>query len=335
MALLAVIPLLAFTLPASRPLQRYEISGFAQGTTYHIVYYAADAVVSKKQVDDELKSIDRSVSLYMPTSLICRFNGSVKGITIDEPFRVLVKKAFEVNKATDGAVDVTVKPLVDAWGADVKKSGRLPDSAQIKAVLAHVGMDKIRLEGNFLRKLDPKVQIDLNGIAQGYTADLLGRLLRSKKVSSYMAEIGGELRVKGTKPDGKPFSIGVEGISGNDLMPEPFRKVIGLTDGAVTTSGNYRKYVEAGGKKLSHIIDPRTGHPADNEMISVTVIAKDGITADGIDNGFMVLGLNRTLTWIANRTDMGAYIVYRKPDGTVADTATQVFTKYLYTDQHE
>jgi FAD:protein FMN transferase len=332
--LLILVTQLCLTMPGQK-LKRYDINGYAQGTTYHLIYYAARDVVTRSQVEAELKNIDRSVSLYLPSSLICQFNRSGKGIKVDETFKVLVKKAMAINKDTQGAVDVTVKPLVDAWGFGAVKALNKPDSAAVNKILKHVGANKIWLQGNVLHKRDAKVQIDLNGIAQGYTADRLAQLLESKGVKCYMAEIGGELRVKGNKPDGKPFSVGVEGIEPDDMGPASYRRVVALTSGAITTSGNYRKYVESNGKKLSHLIDPRTGHPADNEMISVTVIAKDGITADGYDNGFMVMGLSKTLQTLAHRADMGAYIVYRKPDGAVADTATRVFINYMYTTKNE
>lgn len=323
LAVFAVAINLGFT-----TLKKFQISGYAQGTTYHIIYYAPDSTVTQKHTDSLLSRLDNSVSLYSPTSLICRFNTSARGIEVDEPFKLLIKKAIEVNRATSGAVDVTVKPLVDAWGFGVKKPVSPPDEQKIKKILKNVGVDKIWLIGNFLHKKHPGVQIDLNGIAQGYSADLLAGLLERNHIKSYMVEIGGELRIKGPKPDGSMFTVGIEAIDGNDLSPDLLRKVISLNDGAVTTSGNYRKHLQAGGKQISHIINPKTGYPAQNEMISVTVVAKDGITADGYDNGFMAMGLKNTLKYLAHRKDMEAYIIYKKSDGTVADTATTGFKAY-------
>lgn len=320
---------IAFTIPY-QTLRKIEISGYSQGTTYHIIYYASDSTVTQKQTDSLLSHLDQSVSLYLPSSLICSFNRSEKGITIDEPFRVLIRKAIEINKATNGAVDVTVKPLVDAWGFGVKKPDAFPNPAQVKHILKNVGPDKIWLQNQFLHKKYPGVQIDLNGIAQGYAADLLADFLERHYHHNYLVEIGGELRVKGRKPDGTLFSIGVESVDGDDIMPQPLRKIITPGDGAVTTSGNYRKHLEAAGKRISHIIDARTGYPANNEMISVTVWAKNGITADGYDNGFITMGLKRTLRFLENRTDIGAYIIYKRNNGTVADTVTKGFKSMNY-----
>lgn len=310
-------------------LNKFHIEGYSQGTTYQITYYAADSVVTQKETDSLLARLDRSVSLYQPSSLICKFNKSAKGIIIDEHFKVLVKKALEINKATNNKVDITVKPLVDAWGFGVKKPAKFPDSAAVKNILKNVGSDKIWLKGLFLHKKKPGVQIDLNGIAQGYAADLLANFCEQRHVFNYVAEIGGELRIKGHKPDGKQFKIGIEAIDGNDINPGPLRKIIEPGDGAVTTSGNYRKHLEEGGRQISHIMDPKTGYPTQNEMISVTVWAKNGITADGYDNGFIAMGLKNSLRFLAGKTDIGAYIIYKKPDGGIADTVTAGFKGYI------
>lgn len=318
----------AWNVAAQPGTERFEINGYAQGTTYHLVYYAPKGIVSRRQTDSLLTRLDSSVSLYMPGSLICRFNQSAQGMTIDEPFRILISKALEINQATGGAVDVTVKSLVDAWGFGVKKPAVPPGNGRIKRILRNVGPGKIWLEGDFLHKKQADVQIDLNGIAQGYSADLLAALFEQYQVNNYVVEIGGELRIKGCKPDKTPFKIGIEAIDGDDEAPAALRKIIAPGDGAVTTSGNYRKHLEAKGKKISHIIDPKTGYPADNEMISVTVWAKYGITADGYDNGFMVMGLKKTLRFLEKRKDMGAYIIYKKDNGLVADTVTKGFKGY-------
>jgi len=325
------IPFLAVNLcwvNQASSLKKYHITGFSQGTTYQVTYYATDSIVTQKQTDGLLAQLDRSVSLYAPQSLICKFNRSEKGIVIDDHFLILIKKALEINRATDGLVDITVKPLVDAWGFGVKKPAHFPDSAEVKNMLRYVGPKQIWVKGHFLHKANPHVQIDLNGIAQGYAADLLAGLLRRHHIDNYVCEIGGELTIHGHKPGGEPFKIGIEAIDGNDIAPSPMRKIISPGNGAVTTSGNYRKHLEAGGKQISHIMDPHTGYPTQNEIISVTVFAKDGLTADGYDNGFVAMGLKKSLNFLANKTDIGAYIIYKRKDGLIADTVTRGFKGY-------
>lgn len=305
--------------------RRFELNGYAQGTTYSIIYYAPDSLVSLGQTDSLLQQFDRSVSLYRPNSLISRFNHSAKGIRTDEPLRLLVSRSLQISRETGGLVDPTVKPLVDAWGFGVVKPSHNPTDEEVKNMLRYIGANKISLKGDFLFKKYPEIQLDLNGIAQGYSVDLLASLLERHHINNYLVELGGELRIKGRKPGNKPFAVGIEGISGDDFAPEPMRRIVEPGDGAITTSGNYRKHHEAGGREVSHLMNPLTGYPVKNEMISITVYARDAITADGYDNGFMAMGLKRTLHFLTKRTDMGAYIVYRKPDGSVADTVTGLF----------
>lgn len=309
--------------------REFLIDGYAQGTTYHIAYYASDSLVTGEDIAGLLQRFDKSVSLYDPQSLICRFNRSASGIEIDSRFKVLVAKALLIHRATGGLVDPTVKPLVDAWGFGVAKPVHNPDDALIKRLLPDVGAGKISLKGSYLSKSRPGVQLDLDGIAQGYSVDCLARLLEKHGVHNYLVELGGELRIKGSKPGNEKFSVGIEAINGDDINPEPVRRIIQPGDGAVTTSGNYRKHHIAGGREVSHLINPLTGYPLHNEMISVTVFARDAITADGYDNGFMAMGLKRTLNFLEKHDDMGAYIVYRKADGSVADTAAGIFQRIL------
>jgi thiamine biosynthesis lipoprotein len=325
-ALFLLVVLFAFS--SNRQLKRYELSGYAQGTTYQIVYYAQDSLVGLKQTDSLLREVDLSVSLYEPNSLINKFNQSADGIAADKHLLVLVARSRQIYQDTQGLVDPTVKPLVDAWGFGVMRPKQEPTATQIKALLQNVGMKHLSLKGNRLQKDRPGLQLDLNGIAQGYSVDLLAALLEQHHISNYLVELGGELRVKGNKPGGEPFSIGIESVNSDELSPEPMRKVITPGDGAITTSGNYRKHHEAGGRQISHIINPLTGYPVQNELISVTVYAKDALTSDGYDNGFMAMGLSKALSFLAGRKDMGAYLVYRDKQGIIRDTVTASFKGY-------
>jgi thiamine biosynthesis lipoprotein len=317
-----------FSFNSNHQLKRYKLSGFAQGTTYQMVYYAQDSLIGLKQTDSLLHQVDLSVSLYEPKSLINKFNRSTDGIIVDEYFRALLSRSMQIYNDTQGLVDPTVKPLVDAWGFGVFKPSHDPAPEQIKALLQNVGMKHLLLKGNRLNKDRPGVQLDLNGIAQGYSVDLLAGLLEQHHIVNYLVELGGELRVKGNKLNGEPFAIGIEGVNDDDLNPEPMRKVIKPGNGAITTSGNYRKHHQSGGKQISHIINPLTGYPVQNELISVTVYAKDALTADGYDNGFMAMGLNKSLSFLTARKDIGAYIVYRDKNGTIRDTVTPSFKGY-------
>jgi len=316
-------------------LTPFYITGYAQGTTYHITYYAVDSVVSKQNIDDLLNKIDSSLSVYKPYSLISKFNEpGCEEVTMDKYLSDVVKKSLEIYKETNGIFDITVYPLVRAWGFGNKQIKVLPNSTAIKAIMPFIGSNKLLVSHNKLIKRVPGVQIDVDGIAQGYSADVLADYFDKKRLKNYMIEIGGELRVKGKKqPENVMMRVGIEGPAKN-AEDEPFlQRVIEFGDGGITTSGNYRKYFKSGNKILSHLIDPATGYPLQNEMIAVTVIAKDAITADGYDNPLMGMGLKKALLFLQHHKSMDAYFIYHKPDGSIADTATSGFYKHLIIGQ--
>ncbi|HZH38135.1 MAG TPA: FAD:protein FMN transferase, partial [Flavisolibacter sp.] len=150
---------------------------------------------------------------------------------------------------------------------------------------------------------------------------------------NYLAEIGGELRVRGTKqPSGEPMTIGIESPEAEDSYGAPLQRYLQVQQGAFTTSGNYRRYYLSGDKAISHLLDPRSGFPVNNELISVTVWAPDAITADAIDNALMVMGLEKALKYVADRKNLEAYFIYKKNDGTVGDTATAGFYRFFKQD---
>ena len=290
--------------------------------------------MSKEEIDSILLQIDASMSLYKPNSLINQFNRSERGIRIDAGFRAVMEKSMEIFAETDGRFDVTVAPLVQLWGFGPTPIRTFPDPAEVRETLKQVGMKQLRLSGNMLRKSNPMVRIDLNGIAQGYSVDVLAAFLRKKGIHSYMVEIGGEVAVSGKKPDGRRYRIGIEGPPPpqNALNTEaglPFQHVVELSGGAITTSGNFNKYLKYKDGKISHLIDPKTGYPLDNAMISVTVYAKDAITADGYDNALMAMELPQAMTFVNNRKYLEAYFIYRAPDGSIRDTLTTGFKKLL------
>ncbi|RZJ81635.1 MAG: FAD:protein FMN transferase [Flavobacterium sp.] len=323
-----VIGVLILVLQAENPpLRNYKINGHAQGTSYNISYYATDSLITKTQIDSILNVIDLSMSLYKENSTITKFNKAQKSVQIDQHFVHVLKKAIVINKETKGVFDVTIAPLVQYWGFGPKPA----DSIQqpVSEILKNVGMDKLGLNGNILQKLTPNVTIDLNGIAQGYSVDVLADFFEERNISAYVVELGGEIRAKGPKPDGTLMRIGIEGPSENDLSEPGIKHIIQFKTGAITTSGNYRKFLTKGDKKISHLIDPKTGYPFQNEMISVTVYAKKAIDADGYDNTLMGMGVKNALKFIARKRDLEAYIIYRNQDGKVVDTLTAGFKKMI------
>ncbi|WEK35869.1 MAG: FAD:protein FMN transferase [Candidatus Pseudobacter hemicellulosilyticus] len=323
--LLFLMPLLGAG--PQQTLRPFHLSGKAQGTTWQLTYYAADSLVSHQEIMDLLDQLDSSLSIYKPWSLINRFNGSDTGVIMDKHLRTVVVAALDTWRQTEGIFDVTILPLVQAWGFGTKELNTMPDSLTILALKACVDSRYLSIEGNWLKKAKPCVKIDVNGIAQGYSVDEMASLLQQKGIRDYLVELGGELRVKGRRqPSGEPMTVGIEAPAKYDFEPRSLRKIIQITDSsAITTSGSYRKFVESNGKKISHILDPRTGYSAQNELISVTVLAPTAFMADAFDNALMAMGLEKALAFTEAHPLLAAYCIYRKKDGSIADTASSRF----------
>jgi thiamine biosynthesis lipoprotein len=328
----ALIIVLISTIAFKRltPLRAYHINGYAQGTTFKVTYFAPDSFVTKKNIDSILNGIDSSLSLYKPYSLINKFNNSGRGVTADWRLQAVTRKSIEIFKQTSGIFDITVKPLVAAWGFGVTPGNSIPSKESIKAILKCVGSGNIWLQGDSLVKDKACIHIDLNGIAQGYSVDLLAERLEEKGIYNYLVEIGGELRVKGRKqPGGDEFIIGIEGPAKNSFSDAAIQKIVKIKEGAITTSGNYRNYRKTGLKNISHLIDPRTGLPIDTDLVSVTVYSTDAMTADGFDNALMGMGMQNAIKFVEQQHNMEAYFIYKTPGGIVYDTATTGFYKLL------
>lgn len=310
----------------SKDLNTYKIEGFAQGTSYQITYYAADTVISSKTINTLFTELDSSLSIYKPYSLISKFNNSEKGIEMDHHLYQVVKRSLKIWEESEGVFDISILPIVETWGFGVNKHTYIPTDEAIKNAVACSGSNKIHIEGKMLIKDIPCLKIDVNGIAQGYSVDVIADYMESMGVQNYLIEIGGEIRVKGVKqPGAKLMQIGIEQPSENSLVGPVIQKVISMKGGAITTSGNYRKFIQSGSKKLSHLMDPKTGRPIDNEMISVTVRTKDAMSADGYDNVLIGMGIEKAFAFLKKHKGLEAYFIYQKGDGSVSDTASAGF----------
>jgi FAD:protein FMN transferase len=308
---------------AGQSQSAHQLTGFAQGTTYHLTYYAEGPFIRKKQIDSLLNQIDSSLSVYKPYSLITRFNKVHTAVALDRHLRQVVEKSLEIGQATNGLFDITVYPVVKAWGFGPERNEALPDSAAIAAIKPCIGPGKIYIREDKLHKILPCVQIDVNGIAQGYSVDVIADFLEGNNIENYLVELGGEIRVKGQKPDGQWMQIAIERPAGKAGR----QRMVAMRQGAITTSGSYRNFIKQGNTPITHIINPQTGYPIRNELISVTVMAKDALTADGYDNAFMVMGLAGSLRFLRRHPELQAYFIYLQPDGRVADMASPGFFK--------
>lgn len=303
--------------------------GQAQGTTYLISYYCEKEKISKREIDSIFLVIDNSMSLYNPHSLISQINQSSTGGNLDPHFLTVMHKAIQINEETDGIFDVTVAPLVAVWGFSSEKIKALPDSAVLSQILPLVGMENIKLDGTYLSKLKPKTKIDLNGIAPGYTVEVLADYFISKDIENFIIEVGGELRAEGKKPNGDFFRVGIEGPINSTDSQAKIKHIAQLKGKALATSGSYRHYIQYGKERLSHIINPKTGRPIQSEILSATVLTSDATFADGYASAFMVMGIKNAFQFLDRHADLEAYFVYRNEQGKVVDTMSNGFKLVL------
>lgn len=288
-----------------------QISGEAQGTTYHISLLRVDKTDHKPAIDSILRKIDLSLSSYLPESVISRINNNDSNVELDENFIKVFNKSIEVGDRTAGVFDITVAPIINAWGFGFSKKQEV-DSSMIKFLLQFIGYKKVQIVNNRLVKEKPEIMLDFNAIAQGYTVDVLAAYLESKGVIDFFVELGGEVIAKGDKGDHEFWKIGIDKPKEGPVEQRELQAVVKLFNQALATSGNYRKFYVEDGQKYSHIIDPKTGYPAKNNLLSASVIAKDCMTADVYATVFMVLGVEKSLQFLSeNRElDLGVYFIY-------------------------
>lgn len=307
-------------------MQIHKIQGEAQGSTYHISYFSDAEQVVKSEVDSILDAIDASLSTYDSASLITALNRSDSTHTEFDDYNNFfsdnIRMSREVFRITQGAFDPTVAPLVNGWGFGFKSSEEM-NQLKVDSMMQFVGFDfdRVRLSktddrdpnhpGRMYYKLDPRTVIDFNAIAQGYSVDVLADYFESKGIMRYMIEVGGELRVGDSKPEGVAWSIGIDKPKSMDEERE-LQAIIDLSNTALATSGNYRKfYVKEDGQRVAHTIDPRTGYPVDHGLLSVTVIHPNCAMADAFATAFMVMGTEATKQFIASADlPIEVYLIY-------------------------
>ncbi len=268
------------------------VTGVAQGTTYSLQWVggAAESDVSTA-AERELERIDTLLSSYRPDSTLEKFNSarSVEPVELPTELVSLLELAKSVHAASDGCFDPTVRPLVRAWGFD-GDAPQVPAPDVVAAARASVGLDKLELlDFSQARKAVPDVEIDMSSIGQGFTAGQLAKLLEGLGSTAYLAEIGGELVARGLKPDGSPWRVGLENPV-DESVAGPALRMPAETPTAVVTSGSYRHYLDADGRRFGHIIDPRTGSPVEHSLVSVTVVGPEAAVAAAWGTALLCLG---------------------------------------------
>ncbi len=304
-----------FSCKETKPV--YEsFTGFIQGTTFSIVYenrgeLHPDSV--QKNTVKILRDFDMSLSLYKDSSVLSKINRN-EDMTPDPYFIKVFNMSAELSELTHGAFDVTVGPLVKAWGFGPDERRNFSES-RLDSLLSVVGMEKVSLSGGKIIKTDPRVTLDFNAIAQGYSVDVICEFFDGLDIRNYLVEIGGEVRVKGNKA-GNPWRIGIDKPEDYNMIPgNNLQAIISIEDNAVATSGNYRTFYLENGIKYSHTIDPRTGYPAKNTLLSATIIAGNCALADGVATACMVMGKDSAISFIREQKLEG-YLIFSDETGS-------------------
>ena len=312
-AVVAIVSVLAFCKRDAEDVTFRRNSGFVFGTSYNITYQSAEDY--ETEIKAVMDSVDLSLSPFNKNSIISAVNEN-KDVEVDDNFINVFTLAKEVNAKTDGAFDITVAPLVNAWGFGFK-DGKFPNAREIDSLRAIVGLEKVRLEGRKVIKADRRIMLDCSAIAKGYAVDKVAEMLGRKGVSNYLVEIGGEIVARGHNAKNKEWSIGITKPVDDSLsLNNSLQNTITITDCAIATSGNYRNYYIKDGHKYSHTIDPKTGYPAETDLLSVTIIAKTCAEADAYATGFMTSGRQKALAILKSQPEK-RYILYYDEDGQI------------------
>jgi thiamine biosynthesis lipoprotein len=317
-------------IPTAKSSKLFVLKGRAQGTTYSIKYVDSSEALSQKGIDSVFNLFDQSLSIYNPLSLISSLNKKKKEAILDDHLLKIIEFADSLGKASNNTFNIKMLPLLNAWGFKNTKVNEFRDSNNIKQILEFEVNKKHKINGLSIYKSTRKLQFDIDGIAQGYCVDYLSNLLLSKGIKNFIVEIGGEVFANGTDEHGRQWRVGIQDVNyllGNKNSED---LVISLDNQGITTSGKFQKYKKIGDSIISHVLDPRTGYPVKNDLVSVTVLAKNAMLADGLDNAFMVMGIKETMKWLEKNPNIGVYMVYRKKDGSLADTANGYFKNQMF-----
>lgn len=301
----------------SVPYQHDE--GRIFGTTYHITYQSDDNL--KKEIEETLKAVDQEFSMFNPQSTVALINEG-KRPTLSDDFLEVYQLAQQVNEESDGAFDITVAPLVNAWGFGFKNQ-QMPNNHQIDSLRRLVGMEHVSLAGakgsQYVRFQRPRMMLDFSAIAKGYGTDRVARLLMSHDVANFMVEIGGEVYAKGNSEKRLPWRIGVsKPVDNPDNDAQELETVLNVTNQAMATSGNYRNFYYKGGRKYAHTIDPKTGRPVQHSLLSATVLAPTCAEADAYATSFMVMGLDKARQVLERKKQLKAYFIYQNAQGELS-----------------
>ncbi len=310
------------------------LTGKTMGTNWRVKVisgYFDNAEKLDETIKDRLLEINKSMSLYDKKSEICKLNAhrSTEKFHVSSDFMAVLTTGKKLYSETRGAWDATIRPLVNLWGfGDVERKKEVPDESNIKSRLAQVSFAYIKvLDKNFVVKSNPEVTLDFGSIAKGFGVDQVACVIKGKGYSDFIVEIGGEVYASGSRQDGKNWRIGINMPDKNSSFHEVY-KVVMISGKAVATSGDYRNFFEKQENIYSHVIDPRTGRPVENGVVSVSVIAGSCTYADGLATALMVMGHEKGIELVDNIKNVECLIIVRDKDGAL----TNYFSRHFNDD---
>ncbi len=294
----------------SMPYQKN--SGFIFGTTYNVTYQYDDDL--QKEIEAELKKVDAEFSMFNDQSTVSRLNRGEKP-QLSSNFIDIFKLACQVSDDTNGAFDITVAPLVNAWGFGFKNE-QMPTRQKVDSLLQLTGYQHVSIKDNTIVMQKPGMMLDFSAIAKGYGVDVIARVLERHDIQNFMVEIGGEITTRGINPQRVPWKIGVSKPN-EDALNESheLQTILNVTDKSMATSGNYRNFYVKEGQKYAHTIDPKTGYPVQHTLLSATVLADRCAKADAYATSFMVMGMNGAKEILERHQELMAYLIFTDAKG--------------------
>lgn len=303
--------------------------GKIHGTFYTATYQHPEGEDLQPKIEAQMKIFELSLSTYNPQSIISRINNNEAGVELDDFFVTVYDKALEVSEKTNGAFDMTVGPLVKAWGFGYGASDtfKLPD---IEKIMPYIGYKKVSKVGNTIVKQWPQTMLDASAIAKGYSSDVIAQLFEAEGCENYMIEIGGEVACKGLNPKGQKWHIGIDKpMEDVANLNSELQTIVSISGVGLATSGNYRQFHYRDGKRYAHTIDPRTGKPVEHNLLSATVIAPTCMQADAYATAFMVLGVDEALRICNSIDSMECYLIYSNEENIYEVKMTEGFKQYI------
>jgi thiamine biosynthesis lipoprotein len=298
-----------FLASCSPTIEKQQLIGEAQGTYYSILYYDSLNRNLKQEIDSILDKFDQSVSIYQKQSIVSKVNRNEE-VELDQWFVNNFNEAIRVAELTDGAMDITIGPLTNAWGFGTFDQPDKIDPKKIDSLRQLVNFRAVSIQNNRLVKQDARMQLNFNAIAQGNSVDVLAQYFRTLGIKNFLIDIGGELLACGTKPENENWVVGIEKPSDSANSSRELQQSYKLKNRALATSGNYRKYYEIDQIRYAHSIDPNTGYPVQHSLLSVSVLANSCTEADAYATAFMVMGMEKALEFITKHPEVQAYFIY-------------------------